>query len=162
MATTFNSLAQVLCTAVIGWLMVKWMIAKRVAREITSVMNCNTLSLVLTLVVHQFVSTPGRHHSPPPIPFSRNYPGLNLSLQRPDGVVFCQFLTYVAFLATFSRSLILKTVYKKYGSTCLASTTFWDAQPMYWVADADAARAITSDRFTFAKDLEAVRAPLVP
>ncbi|EKM76767.1 hypothetical protein AGABI1DRAFT_131058 [Agaricus bisporus var. burnettii JB137-S8] len=47
------------------------------------------------------------------------------------------------------------SLYKKYGSTCLVSATFWDAIPTYWFADADALKTITSDRFTFMKDVEA-------
>lgn len=53
------------------------------------------------------------------------------------------------------------TVYKKYGSTCLVSATFWDAIPTYWFSDADALKTITSDRFTFMKDVEAVRSPSI-
>jgi len=48
-------------------------------------------------------------------------------------------------------------VYKKYGSSCLTSTTFWDAIPTYWLADADAINVICSDKFTYLKDVEAVR-----
>lgn len=47
-------------------------------------------------------------------------------------------------------------VYKKYGSTCLTSTTFWDAIPTYWFADADAIQAVCSDGSTYTKDLGAV------
>lgn len=154
-------LAQASGTAIVGWLLVKWMTARGVARGITSVVIFNSMSLMLTLVL-QFISTSGCHCPSPPVPFSRTRSGLNLSIQRPDGVVLCWFLSYVSFLATSSRaSLISEIVYKKYRSTSLASTTFWDAQPMYWVADADAVKTITSDRTTFGKDLEAVRAPLI-
>jgi len=52
-------------------------------------------------------------------------------------------------------------VYKKYGSTCLTSITFWEATPTYWLADADATRAVCSDEFTYTKDLGAV-CSLVP
>ena len=48
-------------------------------------------------------------------------------------------------------------VYKKYQSSCLTSTTFWDAIPTYWFADADAINVICSDKFTYLKDVEAVR-----
>jgi len=48
-------------------------------------------------------------------------------------------------------------VYKKYESSCLTSTTFWDAIPTYWLADADAINVICSDKFTYLKDVEAVR-----
>jgi len=48
------------------------------------------------------------------------------------------------------------TVYKKYGSTCLSSVVFWDLAPIFWFADADAIKTITSDRYTFPKDAEAV------
>ncbi len=63
----------------------------------------------------------------------------------------------MAVVASYSMFLTQDTVYKKYGSSCLASVTFWDAQPTYWLADADAVKAVTSDRFTFTKDVEAVR-----
>ncbi|KAF9443653.1 cytochrome P450 [Macrolepiota fuliginosa MF-IS2] len=52
------------------------------------------------------------------------------------------------FFARFS-------LYKRYGSTCLVSTTFWGAMPTYWLADADSVKAVASDRFTFTKDVEA-------
>lgn len=67
--------------------------------------------------------------------------------------VFSQVMAFFFFIPS--------TVYKKYGSSCLASTTFWDAQPTYWLADADAVKAVTSDRFTFMKDVEAVRTILI-
>jgi len=38
--------------------------------------------------------------------------------------------------------------------TCLTSTTFWDAIPTYWFADADAINIICSDKSTYLKDVK--------
>lgn len=89
MTTTFVSLAQVSCTAAFGWLLVKWLTAKRVARETKSVIVSNNLSLILTSVVRQLVSASGCHSPSPSISLSRTCLGLNLSIQRTDGVFLC-------------------------------------------------------------------------
>lgn len=86
MTPIFISLVQVSCTVAVGWLLAKWMAARRAAREITSVTDSYTFSLVLTPVVRQLVSTSGRHLPYPSIPFSWTCIGLNLSIQRTDGV----------------------------------------------------------------------------
>jgi len=50
-------------------------------------------------------------------------------------------------------------VYKSYGSTCLSSIVFWDALPTFWLSDAEAIKAVSTDRQVFSKDVEAVRVP---
>jgi len=46
-------------------------------------------------------------------------------------------------------------VFKKYGTTCLSSVSFWAPTPIYFVSDADAFRAINNER-AFGKDVEKV------
>ncbi|KLO09951.1 cytochrome P450 [Schizopora paradoxa] len=47
------------------------------------------------------------------------------------------------------------SVYAADGSTILSSVAVGDAIPMYWLADAEALKVVTSDRHTFRKDIEA-------
>lgn len=47
-------------------------------------------------------------------------------------------------------------MYATQGSTILSACVVWDATPMFWLADAEAIKAVTSDRFTFKKEVEAV------
>lgn len=52
--------------------------------------------------------------------------------------------------------LILITVYKRYGNTCLSSILVWNALPIFWLSDAKAIKAVSADRVLFSKDVEAV------
>lgn len=47
-------------------------------------------------------------------------------------------------------------MFKRYQSTCLSSVTFWDCIPTFWLSDADAIKAISTDRAVYLKDVEAV------
>ena len=47
-------------------------------------------------------------------------------------------------------------MYAKQGSTILSACVVWDGTPMFWLAEAEAIKAVTSDRFTFKKEVEAV------
>jgi len=47
-------------------------------------------------------------------------------------------------------------VYKKYQTSCLTSTIFWDAILAYWFANVDAINVMSSAKFTYLKDVEAV------
>lgn len=47
--------------------------------------------------------------------------------------------------------------YVKQGSTILSALVIWDATPMFWLADAEAIKIVTSDRHTFRKEVEVVR-----
>ena len=51
----------------------------------------------------------------------------------------------------------MPSVYASDGSTVLSSIVIWGAKTMYWFADAEALRIVTSDRHTFRKEVEAVR-----
>jgi len=55
-----------------------------------------------------------------------------------------------------SDSFLSFLVYKKYGSTCLSSVLFWNALPVFWIADADAIKTVHSSRVVFSKDIQAV------
>ncbi|EJD03464.1 cytochrome P450 [Fomitiporia mediterranea MF3/22] len=44
-------------------------------------------------------------------------------------------------------------LYAKKGSTILSGLWVWYAKPMFWVADVEALKTITSDRYTFTKDI---------
>ncbi|TFK72438.1 cytochrome P450 [Pluteus cervinus] len=46
------------------------------------------------------------------------------------------------------------SLYLEHGSTFLSSAAFWTGTPIYWVADADAVKAITSSGHLFVKDVE--------
>ncbi|KAL5522863.1 hypothetical protein ACEPAG_8881 [Sanghuangporus baumii] len=46
------------------------------------------------------------------------------------------------------------SLYAKEGSTILSSLVVWDATPIFWLADAEAIKAVTSDRHTFRKEIE--------
>ncbi|GLB42347.1 putative cytochrome p450 [Lyophyllum shimeji] len=46
-------------------------------------------------------------------------------------------------------------LFKKYGSTCLSSVTFWNAIPTFWLSDADAIKTMHAGRAIFPKDIEA-------
>jgi hypothetical protein len=62
------------------------------------------------------------------------------------------------FVAVFLPLLTsLSAVYKQYGSTILGSIYFWKAKPIFWVADADAHRIVTTNLKTFNKALELVK-----
>ncbi|KII87854.1 hypothetical protein PLICRDRAFT_54898 [Plicaturopsis crispa FD-325 SS-3] len=50
------------------------------------------------------------------------------------------------------------SLYDKYGSTCLTSIKVSSGQRYFWLADAEALKAVTSDRSTFQKDIEAYAA----
>jgi len=47
------------------------------------------------------------------------------------------------------------SIYASDGSTVLSSVVLWGARTMYWLADAEALRIVTSDRHTFRKEVEA-------
>ncbi|KAI5121947.1 hypothetical protein M0805_002018 [Coniferiporia weirii] len=47
------------------------------------------------------------------------------------------------------------SVYAREKSTILSALIVWDATPMFWLADAQAIKAVTSDRHTFRKEVEA-------
>ncbi|EJC99090.1 uncharacterized protein FOMMEDRAFT_94151, partial [Fomitiporia mediterranea MF3/22] len=47
--------------------------------------------------------------------------------------------------------------YAKEGSTILSSLIVWDGTPTFWLADAEAIKAVTSDRHAFRKETEVVR-----
>ena len=38
----------------------------------------------------------------------------------------------------------------------MSACVVWDGTPMFWLAEAEAIKAVTSDRFTFKKEVEAV------
>jgi hypothetical protein len=46
--------------------------------------------------------------------------------------------------------------YKEYGSTCLSSIIFWNALPIFWLSDAEAIKAVSTDQIHFQKDVDAV------
>jgi hypothetical protein len=46
--------------------------------------------------------------------------------------------------------------YRSYGSTCLSSIVFWNALPTFWLSDAEAIKAVSTDRIHISKDVEAV------
>ena len=48
-------------------------------------------------------------------------------------------------------------MYAADGSTILSSVVVSGAKSVYWLADAEALKIVTSDRYTFRKDIEAVR-----
>jgi hypothetical protein len=50
-------------------------------------------------------------------------------------------------------------VYKKYGSTILPSILFSKATPIFWLADAEAIKVVTTERYIFQKELDVVRLP---
>ncbi|TFK72446.1 cytochrome P450 [Pluteus cervinus] len=86
------------------------------------------------------------------------YPGQGFLLLHPFrgwtivlGTVFPPRGCMGDFYAAFS-------LYKKYGSTCLSSVVLWGAVPTYWLSDADAIKAVTADRSTFTKDVQAYEA----
>lgn len=47
-------------------------------------------------------------------------------------------------------------MYQHYGSTVISSVTFWESIPTYWLSDADAIKAVSTERAAFPKDVEAV------
>ncbi|KAL0959590.1 hypothetical protein HGRIS_011299 [Hohenbuehelia grisea] len=47
------------------------------------------------------------------------------------------------------------SIYAQYGSTCLSSIVFSDGTPLFWLADADAIKVVTTERLIFQKDVEA-------
>jgi len=82
-----------------------------------------------------------------------------LSIQRTNRFDVARFLCMYIFLSygfvhlTDNHTMLM---YKKYQSSCLASTTFWDAVQTYWLADADAINIMCFDKFTDLKGVEAV------
>ena len=48
------------------------------------------------------------------------------------------------------------TAYAEDGSTILSSLVFWGAHPIFWLADPDAIKTVTSDRHTYRKEIEPV------
>lgn len=82
-------------------------------------------------------------------------PGGALTLLNPFRTLSLVLGPFYPFQGQIAHFWARFSLYKKYGSSCLISTTFWDAMPTYWLADADAVKAVCSDRFTYTKDVEA-------
>jgi hypothetical protein len=55
-----------------------------------------------------------------------------------------------------SLTIMGRAVYSKYGSTMLSSVVFWNSDQILWFADAEALKAVTSDRYTFPKPVAMV------
>ncbi|KAJ3571796.1 hypothetical protein NP233_g3521 [Leucocoprinus birnbaumii] len=82
-------------------------------------------------------------------------PGGALTLLNPFRTFSLIVGSYYPFKGQIAHMGARFELYKRYGSSCLISTTFWGAMPTYWLADADAVKAVYSDRFTYLKDVEA-------
>lgn len=121
------------------------------------VCQCPGLTTTRIHSLGQLMSSNGSRDTFPAFSVACSRHGFCLSIQGSNWLFVRQVFLSVLHLTLLPYSYIENfLVYKKYGSTCLVSATFWDATPTYWFADADAVKAIMSDRFTFTKDVEAV------
>ncbi|KXN84067.1 Putative cytochrome P450 CYP13A1 [Leucoagaricus sp. SymC.cos] len=83
-------------------------------------------------------------------------PGGALTLLNPFRTLALVLGPFYPFKGQIAWMWARFSLYRKYESTCIVSTTFWDAMPTYWFSDADAIKVVCADRFTFTKDVEAV------
>ena len=89
--------------------------------------------------------------------FLRSCPGRHLLLLHPFDTIGLAFLPLFPLTGWFGNFQVRFSHYAKQGSTILSSVLIWTGTPIFWIADAQALKAVTSDRFTFMKDLGNVR-----
>lgn len=87
----------------------------------------------------------------------RSCPGKHLLWTHPFDAAGLVLLPVFPLSGRFGSFRAYFSYYAKEGSTILSSVLFWSGTPIFWIADAQALKEITSDRQTFMKDSSNVR-----
>ncbi|KAF8348726.1 cytochrome P450 [Amanita rubescens] len=81
-------------------------------------------------------------------------PGKGIAWIRPDSMASMVAAPWFPRPGHIGHYFGKFSVFKKYGTTCLSSVSFWSSIPVYFVSDADAFRVINNERGVFGKDVE--------
>jgi hypothetical protein len=89
-------------------------------------------------------------------PFLLRFP-TTIPVEEGLGIIGFSFLVSLPSQQSHrARLLTTGLVYKKYGSTVLSSVALSTNTPVFWIADADALKTVTTEKFLFQKELEFV------
>lgn len=85
--------------------------------------------------------------------FVSSCPGKYILWTHPFDTVGLALLPMFPFSGYFGNFQVRFSYYARHGSTILSSVLIWSGTPIFWVADANALKVVTSDRSSFMKDL---------